>query len=104
MKCPYCGKTDSSVLESRLTEDEGSTNTAIKNVQISNGGTVAFSWTASANDSWITLSPAGGALNPSEVSAMDVGVDIAGTGTASGDATVEAALLAERLLAGRGAD
>ena len=24
MKCPYCGKTDSSVLESRLTEDEGS--------------------------------------------------------------------------------
>ncbi|MFC1545224.1 4-hydroxythreonine-4-phosphate dehydrogenase PdxA [Gemmatimonadota bacterium] len=30
--------------------------------------------------------------------------DIAGTGSASGDATVEAALLAERLLAGRGAD
>ena len=24
MKCPYCGRTDSSVLESRLTEDEGS--------------------------------------------------------------------------------
>lgn len=24
MKCPYCGKTNSSVLESRLTEDEGS--------------------------------------------------------------------------------
>ncbi len=71
-------------------ENEGGAASATQDVQISNAGTETLNWTASANNSWITLSQTSGTLVPSEVSTVGVGVDIAGftAGTYTGSIDV----------------
>ncbi|MBI4839219.1 MAG: hypothetical protein HY806_08810 [Nitrospirae bacterium] len=63
-----------------------------QNVEVSNTGTGTLNWTASASDSWITLSQTSGSTLPSQAAIINVGINLAGllAGTYSGTVTVMA--------------
>ncbi|MEN8263117.1 MAG: FG-GAP-like repeat-containing protein [Nitrospirota bacterium] len=66
---------------------EGGLNPSLQDISIINSGTAAFNWTASTNDTWITLSQTSGSLNTSEASTVSAGVDLTGllAGTYNGN-------------------
>jgi hypothetical protein len=68
---------------------EGGANPALQNLNISNSGTDAFSWSASSSDGWITLSAVSGSLNPGGISTLNVGVDMSGLTAGTYTGTVE---------------
>jgi PKD repeat protein len=53
-------------------------NPASKNVEITNNGTKILDWTASANESWITLSDTSGSLDISGVFTLGIGINMVG--------------------------
>ena len=70
-------------------ENEGSVNTTLQDITITNSGSAAFNWSASTGETWITLSPTAGVLNPAGISTVSAGVDVAGLAAGTYTGTIE---------------
>jgi hypothetical protein len=67
-------------------------NPALHNVEIKNNGNKILNWTASTNESWITLSETFGSTGIGGISSLNVGVDLTGLlpGTYTGAVEIRA--------------
>ncbi len=72
-------------------EGVGSTVTATQDVQVINSGTVDYNWSASSNDSWITISQTPGLLTAGTSSTITVGTDVTGLALGTYNGTVDVA-------------
>ena len=57
---------------------QGGADPALQNVEIKNNGSEILNWTASTNESWITISPLTGLTEIGGISTVSVGVDLTG--------------------------
>jgi hypothetical protein len=67
---------------------ENGSNPAVQSVTIGNNGTAALNWSASTNDSWITLSDSSGSVSPSGTTAIDIEVSLNGLAEGTYNGTV----------------
>jgi sugar lactone lactonase YvrE len=64
----------------------------LKDIQIINNGKASLNWTATSDDSWITISAAAGSAEPTEISTTSIGMNLDGLapGTYSGSVNISA--------------
>jgi sugar lactone lactonase YvrE len=61
-----------------FTAKQNDTSIPLKEIQITNKGKAILNWTASSDDSWITISAAAGSAEPTENSTTRIGVNLDG--------------------------